>query len=75
MTKPTNPVVNTTALRAYAGWTVRQYADGTYDAVAGVAVSPVFDTFNEAVAHAGTEARNGSAKRVANFVNSFGATR
>lgn len=26
-----NPVVRTTPLRAYPGWVIREYADGTYD--------------------------------------------
>lgn len=48
---PTNPVVNTTALRAYPGWTARQYLNGSWDAVSGVAVSPMVDSFGEAVGH------------------------
>lgn len=30
--KGTNPVVRETHLRAYPGWTIREYADGMYDA-------------------------------------------
>jgi hypothetical protein len=48
---PTNPVVKTTALRAYPGWTVREYADGMFDAVNSPAISPGFDNFNDTVAH------------------------
>jgi hypothetical protein len=69
---PTNPVVKTTALRAYPGWTVREYADGMFDAVNSPAISPGFDNFNDAVAHARDEVRYAkSAAKVANFVNGF----
>lgn len=54
-TTPTNPVVRTTPLRAYPGWVVRQYADGTFDSCqvsGGIALSPGYDTFAEAVAFA-----------------------
>jgi hypothetical protein len=48
-----NPVISTTALRAYPGWIVRQYADGMYDAsdTRSPAISPGFDSFGECVAH------------------------
>lgn len=48
-----NPVVKTTALRAYPGWVVREYADGTYSSSdeRGVAWAAV-DTFAMAVAFA-----------------------
>lgn len=51
---PPNPVVARTPLRAYPGWVVRQYADGTFDAdnTRGAGLSPVVDTFREAVAWA-----------------------
>lgn len=55
-TTATNPVVKTTALRAYPGWTVREYANGMFDAVNSPAISPGFDTFAGAVAHARWEA-------------------
>jgi hypothetical protein len=50
--KTTNPVVKSTPLDRYPGWTVRQYADGMYDAThTGPGLSPGFDTFGECVAH------------------------
>jgi hypothetical protein len=48
----TNPVVKRTELRAYPGWTVREYADGKFDASGKVALSPGYDTFAEAVGFA-----------------------
>jgi hypothetical protein len=30
-----NPIIKTTALRAYAGWTVREYANGMFDCEPG----------------------------------------
>lgn len=47
-----NPVVKSTALRAYPGWTVRAYADGTYDGAQtnGLGLTIVVDSFSEAVA-------------------------
>jgi hypothetical protein len=48
-----NPVVKTTALRAYPGWTVREYANGKFDCSGpGIALSPGYDTFGEAVGFA-----------------------
>lgn len=46
-----NPVVRQTDLRAYQGWTVREFADGTFDAVSpqGGGMTPVFDTFGEVI--------------------------
>lgn len=46
-----NPVVRQTALRAFPGWVVREYADGTFDANQpnGVAMSPVERSFADAV--------------------------
>lgn len=45
----TNPVVKTTALRAYPGWVIRQYADGMYAATNGRALSPTERTFQDAL--------------------------
>jgi hypothetical protein len=62
-----NPITKTTALRAYAGWIVRTYADGTFDAVEsnGLAISPAVDSFRAAVAFV----RESEAKRLSpNFV-------
>jgi hypothetical protein len=48
-----NPVVKRTALRAYAGWTVREYADSMFDCSGpGIALSPGYETFAEAVGFA-----------------------
>lgn len=60
-TTTTNPIAKTTDLRAYPGWVVREYADGTFDCAErnGVAVSPAHETFADAVAFA----RNGGAER------------
>lgn len=51
MSAPTNPVVRATTLLTGRSWVVRQYADGTYDAfdTNGVALSPVYSTFEEAL--------------------------
>lgn len=50
MTSTPNPVLRSTQLRAYPGWFVREYADGTFVAVhTGGACSPVEFTFNHAV--------------------------
>jgi len=45
-------VVKVVPLRAakYAGWSARQYADGSWDAVSGVAVTTCEPTFHAAVA-------------------------
>lgn len=54
-----NPVVRETPLDRYPGWTVREYADGIYDAThKGGALSPGYQSFAEAVAHA--RAQDGS---------------
>lgn len=47
-----NPIVKTTALRAYPGWTVREYANGMFDGdwTRGPGCSPGFDSFAETVA-------------------------
>jgi hypothetical protein len=47
-----NPVMRTIPLRAYRGWVVREYADGTYDAsdTRGVGLTPITDSFKDAVA-------------------------
>lgn len=51
-----NPVVRETPLDRYPGWTVREYADGMYDAThRGGALSPGYRSFAEAVAHARAE--------------------
>lgn len=44
---PTNPVIKTTALRAYPGWSVREYTNGMFDGdwSAGPGCTPGFDTF------------------------------
>jgi hypothetical protein len=48
-----NPIIKTTALRAYAGWTVREYANGMFDCTGpGTALSPGYETFGEAVGFA-----------------------
>lgn len=47
-----NPVVKRTPLRAYPGWLIREYADGKFDASRGIALSPGYDTFAEAVGFA-----------------------
>lgn len=49
--EPTNPVVRTTALRAYPGWIVREHADGAFVAAQmnGVGLSPVERSFADAV--------------------------
>jgi len=46
-----NPIIRTTALRAYAGWNVLEYADGTFAAaqVNGTALSPVERSFADAL--------------------------
>jgi hypothetical protein len=52
MTNPTaetNPVIRETALRAYPGWIVRQYADGMFDSTNGRALSPGERSFADAV--------------------------
>lgn len=46
-----NPVIRVIRLHAYAGWIVREYLDGMYDATNNVALSPGFPTFAETVAH------------------------
>lgn len=43
----TNPVVTTTVLRAYPGWIVRKYQDGTFDATNNKGLSPGCDSFAE----------------------------
>ena len=49
--QPPNPVVKQTALRAYPGWTVREYADGMYDATgADGSLTRGVDSFRGAVA-------------------------
>lgn len=54
----TNPVIRTIDLHAFPGWEVREYADGTYDAVhVRGAISPALDTFGQAVAHVRQEER------------------
>lgn len=50
-TAPANPVVRTTALIAYPGWTVREYADGMFDAAhVRVGLTRGHDTFGAVVA-------------------------
>lgn len=45
-----NPVIQRTNLRAYAGWQVRKYRDGMFDAVHSAgSISPGYDTFHAAV--------------------------
>jgi hypothetical protein len=44
-----NPVVKETPLRAYPGWAVREYRNGTFDCANAAAISPGYDTFAEAV--------------------------
>jgi hypothetical protein len=45
-----NPVIRRTALRAYPGWTVREYADGMFDAAhAVVGIAQGCDSFTDAV--------------------------
>lgn len=48
----TNPVVQSTPLRAYPGWAVREYSDGTFDAATRGAMSWTVDSFSHAVAAA-----------------------
>lgn len=43
-----NPIVKTTALRAYPGWHVHGYADGTFVIASGTAWACV-DTFDDAL--------------------------
>lgn len=47
-----NPVVKTTTLRAYPGWVVREYQDGTYDGAQtnGPAITIGAETFQLAIA-------------------------
>jgi hypothetical protein len=49
-----NPTVKTTTLRAYPGWVVYEYANGSFvaDNLLSVALSPGYDTFGEAVGFA-----------------------
>lgn len=47
-----NPVVRTTQLRAYPGWRVREYQDGTFDAESRTALSWGCESFVHAVAAA-----------------------
>lgn len=45
-----NPVQTRFALAAFPEWTVRQYRNGMYDAVQGIAISPGFETYAELLA-------------------------
>lgn len=49
---PKNPIIRETHLRAYAGWKVREYADGMFDATytPGLGLTRGVDSFAEAVA-------------------------
>ncbi len=51
-----NPTIKSTPLRAYPGWTVREYANGMFDVfhVDG-ALSPGYESFAECVTHARLE--------------------
>lgn len=46
-----NPIIRSTALRVAPGWEVREYADGTFDAINlhGIGLGPVEDSFGAAV--------------------------
>jgi hypothetical protein len=52
MEQAPNPVVKSTRLSAYAGWVVRERADGTFDAAqpGGVGLTIGVGSFAEAVA-------------------------
>lgn len=52
-----NPIVKTTALRAYPGWTVREYANGKFDATNGVGLTGGHFTFSGAVADVRADAK------------------
>jgi len=54
-----NPVIARTALRAYPGWAVREYADGTFDSESGLSVSWICGSFRKAVAFARWQVRGG----------------
>lgn len=45
-----NPIIARTPLSAYPGWTVREYADGMFDAESGIALTQGRETFGEVIA-------------------------
>lgn len=46
----TNPVRTKYVLARFPEWTVREYANGMYDAVQGIAISPGFETYSDLLA-------------------------
>lgn len=44
-----NPIIKTTALRQFPGWTVREYRDGLFDAAGSRGLTRGVDTFHAAV--------------------------
>ena len=51
MAEEPNPIVQVTNLRAYPGWVIREYANGTFDAIntKGTGLSPVERSFADAL--------------------------
>jgi hypothetical protein len=52
-----NPVVYRVELTIHRGWTLRKYADGCWDGAHTLGLTPVFDTWQEAIAHIARETR------------------